>query len=254
MLDLVASIYRTLIYEYLSIKYLVRLSKTCKTINNDPNIKEMIIKKIINKFGYNISHKFWNTYLYNIMDENMITKLLVGFKNRTLSVNFNQIENLSFEDKRNLQIKIPTYLFFKLEKNEQEEIIYILCDQLYKLYEYANKNKMDMAIYEYRCPEEFDLYPFNKNIQYKLKQIFIEGNDEIKCHIINQLSNMIDSCICNKFVNRINNNNLTPNVDDFINGIYDYNLSKLDISFATNLSSLSTNLYDIGNDLSVKFR
>jgi hypothetical protein len=230
MLDLVAPIYRTLIYDHLSIKSLVRLSETCKTINNDSNLKEFIMKKIISKFGYRISDRYWsfNYINYDKMNINMLSKIIVEFMNKTRNLDFNNIVNLSFEDKRYLRIMIPNELYLKLSTDEKIQIIHLLCDQLYRLYEYANQRGMKMTCYEYRCVEEFDLYPFNDSITYKLKSLFLKSNNIIKHKILESLNNISYSCKNDRFVNKTKLQNSTPNPKEFINSVCEYDISKLE--------------------------
>jgi hypothetical protein len=216
MLESVAPIYRTLIYDHLSIKSLVKLSETCKTINND--LKEYIMKKIINKFGYRISQRYWSCNYIKYDKINMLSTVLVEFKNRTIHIDFSSIVDLRFEDKRYLTINIPNELYLKLSTDEQIQIIDLLCGQLY-----ANQRGMRMNCYEYRCAEEFDLYPFYDSIKCKLKSLFLKSNNLVKHKILDSLNNIHDSCI-----NKIKTENSTPDPQGFINGLCDYDISKLE--------------------------
>ena len=55
------------------------------------------------------------------------------------------------------------------------------------MWDYAEKNKMNMTTYEFRCPEEFDLYPFYNFIQNTLECIFYDSSDETKYVLIGRL-------------------------------------------------------------------
>ena len=232
MLESVAPIYRTLIYEHLGVKSLVRLSETCKTIHHDSNLKEFIMKKIINKFGYRISQRYWSYINYDKMNSNMLSRVLVEFKNRTLNIDFKSIVDLSFVDKRYLRINIPNELYLKLSTDEQIQIVHLL----YKLYEYVLQRAMRMNCYEYRCAEEFDLYKLFDNIKYNLKKLFLKSNHLVKHKIIDSLNN-IQSCINqiktenstpNQFIDGLCDYDTTPDPQEFINGLCDYDIGQLE--------------------------
>lgn len=222
-IESVAPIYRILIYEHLDVKSLVRLSETCKTMNDDPNLKEFIMKKIVAKFGYvKWFHKFIN---YDKMNSNMLNRILVEFKNRTLNIDFKSIVDLSFEDKHDLRINIPNELYLKLSTDEQIQIVQLLCDQLYKLYEYANQRGMRMNCYEYRCTEEFDLFPLFNDTKYSLKKLFLKSNHLVKHKIIDSFSD-IGNKIRHK--SKPNYNYSFPDTHEFINGLCDYDIGQLE--------------------------
>jgi hypothetical protein len=205
MLDLIAPIYRRLIYEFLSLEELAKLGQTCKTIYQDKNRNETIVSKISCKFRYEVDEYFVskisckfryeideyysrNIYFsYSLMPKYLVEPILQEFKKRILSLKFEEIENMSFEEKRYLVIHFPIELFVLLDNEYQKEIVLFFCDQLYHMWKYAEKNKMDMSIYEYRYPERFVLYPFYNFIKNSLEEIFIEGSENIKCILIHRL-------------------------------------------------------------------
>lgn len=236
MLESVAPIYRTLIYEHLSIKSLVRLSETCKTIHNDSNLKEFIMKKIINKFGYRISQRYWSYINYDKMNSNMLSRVLVEFIQRTINIDFISIVDLGFVDKRYLTINIPNQLYLKLSIDEQIQIVDVLCGQLYRLYEYANQRGMRMNCYDYRCAEEFDLYPFYDSIKCKLKSLFLKSNHLVKHKILGSLNNIqswinkieSENSTSNQFIDGLIDYDTNPDPQGFINGLCDYDISKLE--------------------------
>lgn len=223
MLESIAPIYRTLIYEHLGVKSLVRLSETCKTIHHDSNLKEFIMKKIVGKFGYRISERYWSYYYINYekMNSNMLSRILVEFKNRTLNIDFKSIVDLTFEDKRYLRINIPNELYLKLSTDEQIQIVHVLSDQLYKLYEYAHERGMTL--------EEYDLFPLYDNIKHSLKKLFLKSNDLVKHKIIDSLKNIHDTCINKKFINHLVTFESTPDPQEFINGLCDYDIRQLEM-------------------------
>ena len=59
MLDLVAPIYRRLIYEFLFPQDLARLGETCKTIYQDKNRNDLIVSKISCNFRYKVDKYYW---------------------------------------------------------------------------------------------------------------------------------------------------------------------------------------------------
>jgi hypothetical protein len=189
MLDLVAPIYRRLIYEFLSPQELAGLGETCKKIHQDPNRMEMMILKISGNFTYEIDKYYWrkNYISYFHMPKYLVSPLVQEFKKRIVSLRFEEIENLSFEDKRYLIIHFPTDLFELSDIETQKEITLFLCDQLYHMWKYAEKREMNMMIYDYRCPEEFDLYPFYNFIKNTLQPIFLNGTESIKYVLIKKL-------------------------------------------------------------------
>ena len=223
MLESIAPIYRTLIYEHLGVKSLVRLSETCKTIHHDSNLKEFIMKKIVGKFGYVISERYWSYINYDKMNSNMLNRILVEFKNRVIDVDFSSMVDLKFVDKRYLRINIPNQLYLKLSTDEQVQIVHVLCDQLYRLYEYADQRGMTF--------EEFDLYPLLNNIKYySLKKLFLKSNHLVKNKIIDSLKNIRDNCINNKFIHKLElvTFESTPDPQEFINGLCDYDIRQLE--------------------------
>lgn len=189
MIDHVAPIYRRLIYEFLSPQELARLGETCKTFYEDKNRNDLIISKISSNFGYKIDRYYWkNEYLsYSLMKKELIESISQEFKKRTLSFKFKKIEDLSRVDKRYLFIYFRIELFKVLDIESQKEITLFLCDQLYHMWNYAKKKGMNMSIYEYRCPEEFDLYPLYNFIKDTLENIFLQGADTIKYILIKKL-------------------------------------------------------------------
>jgi len=221
MLESIAPIYRILIYEHLEVKSLVRLSETCKTIHHDSNLKEFIMKKIVGKFGYVISERYWSYINYDKMNSNMLSRILVDFIQRTINIDFKSIVDLSFSDKRYLRINIPNELYLKLSTDEQVQIVHVLCDQLYRLYVYADQRGMTL--------EEFDLYPLFNNIKYySLKKLFLKSNNIIKHKILESLNNISYSCKNDRFVNKTKLQNSTPNPKEFINSLCDDDISKLE--------------------------
>ena len=201
MLDLVAPIYRRLIYEFLFPQELARLGETCKTIYHDKIRNDLIVSKISSNFRYKVDkYYYWGdkylTYSLNSCNKDLQRSLLQEFKKRTVSLKFEEIENLSFVDKRYLVIHFPLELFFLSDIKSQKEITLFLCDQLYHMWKYAEKNKMNMSTYDYRCPEEFDLYPFYKFIQNTLEIIFYQSCDETKYVLIHRLIELTYTTKC----------------------------------------------------------
>lgn len=189
MIDHIAPIYRTLIYQFLVPKDISRIGETCRTIYEDENRKKMIIDKISSTFGYQFVYgSYWrNKFHFQSMPQYLLHPIIKEFKKRTLSIEFNRIENLSFEDKRNLVITFPLNLFSFIDIEGQIEITEVLCNQISEMCQYAFNRKMNMGIYDYRCKEEFDLYPFHQFIINILSQIFKESTNKIRVSLMNQL-------------------------------------------------------------------
>lgn len=195
MFDHIAPIYRMLIYEFLQPDDLSRLGETCRTIYHDKNREKMIINKISSIFGYRID-KYYNikSWTFTTMSPNLFHPILEEFKKRTLSVKFSDIENLSFEEKRDLIITLPIDLFSLLDTQSQKAIVRTLCHQIYEMREYAVRNGMDMGITEYPCESdfdvEFDLYPFYQFVLRTLSRIFKESKNKIRCSVLNEWMEM----------------------------------------------------------------
>jgi hypothetical protein len=189
MLDLIAPIYRRLIYDFLSPRDLGSLGASCKKIHQDPNRMELIILKISSNFTYEIDLYYWRKkYLsYFRMPKYLVSPLVQEFKKRILSLKFEEIENRSFQEKRYLVIHFPNNLFELSDIETQKEITLFLCDQLYHMWKYAEKRQMNMKIYDFRCPEEFDLYPFYNFIKNTLQNIFLNAPEAIKYILIKKL-------------------------------------------------------------------
>lgn len=184
-----------LIYEFLQPDDLSRLGETCRTIYHDKNREKMIINKISSIFGYRID-KYYNikSWTFTTMSPNLFHPILEEFKKRTLSVKFSDIENLSFEEKRDLIITLPIDLFSLLDTQSQKAIVRTLCHQIYEMREYAVRNGMDMGITEYPCESdfdvEFDLYPFYQFVLRTLSRIFKESKNKIRCSVLNEWMEM----------------------------------------------------------------
>ena len=195
MFDHIAPIYRMLIYEFLQPDDLSRLGETCRTIYHDKNREKMIINKISSIFGYRID-KYYDikSWTFTTMSPNLFHPILEEFKKRTLSVKFSDIENLSFEEKRDLIITLPIDLFSLLDTQSQKAIVRTLCHQIYEMREYAVRNGMDMGITEYPCESdfdvEFDLYPFYQFVLRTLSRIFKESKNKIRCSVLNEWMEM----------------------------------------------------------------
>jgi hypothetical protein len=226
MLDLVAPIYRRLIYEFLSPQELVQLGETCKKIHYDQNRIEMMILKISSKFTYEIDKYYWRkTYLsYFRMPKYLVFPLVQEFKKRILSLRLEEIENLSFEDKRYLVIHFPTDLFDLSHIETQKEITLFVCDQLYHMWNYAEKRKMNMVVYDYRCPEEFDLYPFYNFIKNILQDIFLNGSEAIKYILIKKLIELSNITRNMSPKNKVGND---IDVMDFIDSLFTGDLNQI---------------------------
>jgi hypothetical protein len=189
MLDLVAPIYRRLIYEFLFPEEIACLGETCKTIYQDKNRNDLMVSKLSSNFRYKVDKYYWRDeyMIYSLMTKDLQGRLSQELKKRIVSLKFQEIENLSFEDKRYLVIHFPLELFFLCDIQSQKEITLFLCDQLFHMWDYAEKNKMNMTTYESRCPEEFDLYPFYNFIQNTLENIFYQSCNETKYVLIGRL-------------------------------------------------------------------
>jgi hypothetical protein len=124
------------------------------------------------------------------MSPSLLESILEEFKKRTLSIKFSDIEKLSFEEKRDLIITLPFDLFSLVDTQSQKAIIRTLCHQIYEIREYAMRNEMNMEIYEYRCKEEFDLYPFYQFILRTLCRIFEESKNKIRCFLLTEWMEM----------------------------------------------------------------
>jgi hypothetical protein len=169
------------------------------------NRDDLIISKISNYYRYKVDKYYWQEskeeyIIYSLMTKELQERISQEFKKRLVSLKFQEIENLSFEDKRYLVIHFPLELFLLSDTASQKEIVLFLCDQLYFMWEYAEKKNMNMGIYDYRCPEEFDLYPFYNFIQNTLESIFYQACDETKCVLIRSLIslNNITRCLSPK--------------------------------------------------------
>lgn len=217
MIDHIAPIYRTLIYEFLQPDDLSRLGETCRTIYHDKNREKMIINKISSIFGYRID-KYYDikSRTFTTMSPNLFHPILEEFKKRTLSVKFSDIENLSFEEKRDLIITLPIDLFSLLDTQSQKAIVRTLCHQIYEMREYAVRNGMNMGIYDYRCKEEFDLYPFYQFVLGTLSRIFKESKNKIRCSVLKEWMEM-------------DGKKLVPHgsIDDFLSSLFEGDMSQL---------------------------
>ena len=222
MLDTIAPIYIKLIYEYLTPQQLGKLGETCKTIHQDTTRKEMIVQKISPIFGYRINQRFWNSEVnYDKMNPELLQSLAEVFFKTTMALQFRDIENLSFEKKRYLIITFPMELFKVLDPESQILLIHFLCDHLYLLCRYAKDKKMNMSVYEYRCPEEYDLYTHHNFIQNKLEKIFFEGSEKIRCVVIELLMVLADITKHYLFSKD------KMDVENFINSLFGGDVSRL---------------------------
>lgn len=194
MFDHIASIYRTLVYEYLEPEDLATLGETCKIIHEDTNRKDMIVKKLSSTFGYKVDEYYWkyNNY-YESMSKDMINLISIEYKKKMLSLKLKDVENMTFLEKRYLVICSPIHLFLILDKESQKEIINVFCRHIYDMIIYANQRGMNIKTYDYRCDEEFDLYPFMNHVNRHLENIFIKSGEEIRYHLIQKL---IDVRVC----------------------------------------------------------
>lgn len=220
MIDHIAPIYRTLIYEFLDPNDLSRLGETCRTIYHDKNRKKMIIQKISSTFGYyNYLHQYYNYLNFSLMTPSLLEPILDEFKKRSLSIKFSDIEKLSFEEKSNLFITLPLDLFSLLDIQSQTAITVLLCNQIYETRLYSIRNKMNMDVYDrYRCKEEFDLYPFHQNIVCTLSQIFKKSKSKIRFALLSQWIEMD---------NKTSGQNGRVEIDDFLSSLFDGDMSEL---------------------------
>jgi hypothetical protein len=190
MFDHIAPIYKTLVYNYLEPKDLASLGKTCKVIHGDTNRKDMIVKKLSSTFGYKVDKYYWkygNYYDYESMSKDMIILISIEYKKKMLSLKLKDVEDMTFLEKRYLVICSPIHLFLILDKESQKEIINIFCRHIYDMIIYANQRGMKIKVYDYRCDEEFDLYPFMNHVNHHLENIFKKSGEEIRYHLIQKL-------------------------------------------------------------------
>jgi hypothetical protein len=222
MLDLVESIYRYLICDYLKIEDIIKLKKTCKMINNDKNLDELIIKKISNLFGYNFTNRSWlGNYNYEKMSNKLLLPIINNFKKITYGCNLDRLENLEYEEEHNINIVFPIKLFFRLDYGEQIRMIEFLCNKLYELWNYANKNNMDMAHFDYRIKERFRFYCLNDWIKVVLNKIFLKGDNKIREVILDCLILNSKKCVNGLYKNKIS-------VSSFIKQLYSGDVSELE--------------------------
>jgi hypothetical protein len=222
MLDLVESIYRYLICDYLKIEKIINLKKTCKTINNDKNLDELIIKKISNFFGYNFTNRYWiGNYNYNNMSNKLLLPIINNFKKITYGCNLEQLEKIEYEEEHNINIVFPIKLFFRLDYEDQIIMIEFLCNKLYELWKYANKNNMDMNQFDYRIKERFRFYCLNNWIKGVLNKIFLKGDNKIRQVILDSLRLNSDKCVNGLYKNKLS-------VSSFIKQLYRGDISELE--------------------------
>jgi hypothetical protein len=170
MLELFAPIYKQLIFEYLSLDDIVKLGEISKIMYNDPTRNDIIIERIIKKFGYSIDPNYWiNLYKYDKMPTSLIIKLSPHFERITLQLDIKNVINLSLEDKQNLTIYFPYRLFFSLDETNQNGIINFL-------YKYMN----DSYLIE-------NIHILRKNIISILQEIFKRCNKNMKIDIVKGL-------------------------------------------------------------------
>jgi hypothetical protein len=190
MIDVIAPIYRKLIYEYLDVYDLSNISKICKKFNQDNERKEMLVKKISELFGYHVHQYFWkdnDTYDYCSIPQDILEHLLIEYKKKILSLSLKEVEDMSFEKKRYLIIHAPIDLFLCLDFDSQKKIIQNLCGIIGDSIRYANQKDMNIYIYEYRSDNKFDLYWLVNDIKCTLELIFKSSNDKVRYELILQI-------------------------------------------------------------------
>ncbi len=229
MLNEIAPIYRSLIYEYLKIEDLVAIGKTCKTIYKDSSRTKFIVEKISCLFGYKVFEKeqpeeFEETdrsesrsqalrcrplgrsteyFYYSLMPSSILEPVKEEFTKRTLSLKFSDIEKLSIEEKKDLTIVFPFDLFFMMDIKNQKKITSILIDHIHEICEHVGKNKLDI----YTDREQIGLYPLYEFICRVVCRIFKKGKSPLRLYIMARFITL--DCI----VGRSSNRSL---VDDFL--------------------------------------
>ena len=207
MLNEIAPIYRSLIYEYLEIEDLVEIGKTCKTIYNDSSRTKFIVEKISCLFGYKVFEKEqpgeFEYFYYSLMPSSILEPLKEEFKKRTISLKFSDIEKLSIEEKKDLTIAFPFDLFFMMDIKNQKKIISILIDHIYEICEHVGKNELDIYIDR----EQIGLYPLYEFICRLICRIFKKGKSSLRLYIMARFITV--DCI----VGRVSRRSL---VDDFL--------------------------------------
>ena len=204
MFEKIPPIYRKLIYEYLDTKDLIFIGKTCKCVYIDENRISAIIEKISCTFGYKTDPCFLRIpFLFDMMPSNILNPIRKEFEKRMLSLKFSDIDKLSLEDVRNLTITFPFDLFFSLEINAQEKLIFVLCEHSYQICEYEEVN-------------QFVLEPFYVFIIDTLCKIFKEGSS-IRIFVMDNLI-------------KFNNKQLQRDVvKDFILGLFRGDITQLEL-------------------------
>lgn len=229
MLVCLSSIYYQMIYSYLTIKELDYLGGICKKFYLQVERKKALVERISSLFGFSSDEYFWEmySYKYSLLPLDILSIVKNNFLNKTITLNFNDIINKTFYDKRHLRIYFNKDLYQTLDKSSQIQIIKFYCDFLYKMWDYANLSKMNMSTYEFRCPQEFDLYPFFSHIINILENIFIKGDKEIRLAVINEFNKIYSKAYGSNIDANKNISKLDPS--KFICNVIHGDLSDLDL-------------------------
>lgn len=165
--------HKNLIYQFLDVKELVQLGKTCKSFHQDAKRKYFIAIKLVDSCFYHRSPELNDNNFYSHLDIPNI------YFQRLKTINISDI-TIYGGDKNPCLIHFFVFPFMMLEYKEKYLIVENLVKYLYELWKYAEDKNEFIRNYSFQL---FELYHSIENV---LKNIFIY-DDEMRTKILDDL-------------------------------------------------------------------
>lgn len=174
--------HKTIIYSYLNISDLLSLGTTCKNMNKDSALKNIICMKILKLYLYrdvkmNIV-KDWNLFHSSICPKEIYHQQIIIILKK---VNIKDIEHYEAKNFKS-GMEINHHAISKSSLNDKLEIIENLVNYLFSLWRYAEEKSQDM-----KSLPSFDYYKLFNSIENILNIMFIHDCHQIRLKIMNEL-------------------------------------------------------------------
>lgn len=181
--------HKNLIYNFLEIKDLISIGQVCKTFYNDEfRWKELMHKVVDAHFLQEISEfKILSHYKKILIQSGREKELIEQYVKKLISFEF--CDKISKDAKKQFISFDPNY--FK-ENECKKQIIDVIGKNIYRLWEYAEKNKQDMF---FQDPKGFEYYVLYRSLENILKCIFLSNPDPIKQLVFNTIRDLENQTI-----------------------------------------------------------